>query len=110
MEGKGEWEPEKTAYYMKKMTRKQASIIFKTRTRMIKVKGNYKNGHRDLKCRKCKTEVETQQHVLEECPIIHSNDAIKVPKHLLFTEDTGTLKQTAQKINMIMEKLSEIVC
>ena len=30
---------------MNRLTRKQASIVFKTRTRMIKVKGNYKNGY-----------------------------------------------------------------
>ena len=51
LEGKGCWTPEKPAEYMKALTRKQASTIFKTRTRMLKVKGNYKNGYPDLTCR-----------------------------------------------------------
>ena len=34
---------------------------------MIKVKGNYKNGYRDLNCRACGKAPETQTHVLNEC-------------------------------------------
>ena len=34
LNGKDEWDPEKTAEYMNKMTRKQVSTIFKARTRM----------------------------------------------------------------------------
>ena len=67
LEGKGFWGPEKPAEYMKKLTRKQASTIFKARTRMIKVKGNYKNGFPDLACRACKNAEESQMHVLQEC-------------------------------------------
>ena len=62
LENKGEWYPEKPAEYMNRLTRKQASIVFKTRTRMIKVKGNYKNGYSDLTCRACKGVQETQNH------------------------------------------------
>ena len=54
MEGKREWEPENPPAYINKLTRKQASVIFKSRTRMIQTKGNYKNGHTDLTCRACK--------------------------------------------------------
>ena len=69
------WKPEVTAQYMNHLTRKQASIIFRTRTRMIKVKGNYKNGHSDLTCRACKMTMETQPHVLNECPKLHPDDS-----------------------------------
>ena len=77
---------------------------------MIKVKGNYKNGHPDLKCRLCRKEVETQTHILEECPTLHHTDALKVPKHQLFSNDTGTLCKTAATLEKIMEKLNEEVC
>ena len=48
LNGRGDWEPEKPANYMNKLTRKQASTIFKARTRMIKIKGNYRNGYNEL--------------------------------------------------------------
>ena len=76
---------------------------------MIKVKGNYKNGHKDLTCRMCKNEEETQTHILEQCPKLHQNDALKVPMHQLFNEDVGTLRETANNIGKIMEKLDEVV-
>ena len=49
LDGKTSWTPEKPTEYMLKLTRKEASTIFKTRTRMIKVKRNYKNGYPDQK-------------------------------------------------------------
>ena len=48
------WSPEKPAKYMEKLTRKQASTIFKARTRMTKFKGNYKNQYPD-QMRACKS-------------------------------------------------------
>ena len=110
LELKEGWNPGKRAKYMNVLTRKQASTIFKARTRMLKVKANYKNGHTDLMCSKCKKEPETQKHILEECPGIHTDEATKVPKHLIFSEDPGTLKVIADKISKIMDKLSEMVC
>ena len=71
LEGKTDWGPEKPAEYMKKLTRKQASTIFKARTRMIKVKGNYKNGYPDQACRACQKYPESQIHVMYECKTLH---------------------------------------
>ena len=94
---------------MSELTRKQTSLIFKARCRMIKAKGNYKNGHPDLTCRMCKKEVETQGHILEEYPTLPLNDAIKVPITSLFNEDTDTLRQVAKNLEITTEKLSEVV-
>ena len=58
--------------YMKLLTRNQCSTIFKARTRMIKVKDNYKNAHKTVECRLCKKTPETQQHILEECETVHA--------------------------------------
>ena len=71
LDGKTPWKPVTPAEYMEKLTRKQASTIFKARTRMVKVKGNYKNGYHDLSCRACKHPCETQTHVLQECKALH---------------------------------------
>ncbi len=43
LEGKPEWKPRKRPEYMNKLTRNQVSLVFQARTRMIKVKENYKN-------------------------------------------------------------------
>ena len=58
MEGKQTWAVGERAKYISKLTRNQASIIFKARTRMLKVKSNYKNGYKDLKCRICGNEAK----------------------------------------------------
>ena len=94
---------------MNELTRKQTSLIFKARTRMIKIKGNYKNGHPDLTCRMCKRDEESQTHILEQCPEIHLDEATKIPKHQLFHENTDTLREVATKLEKNIEKLIEKV-
>ena len=106
LEGKGEWKPEITAHYMNKMTRKQASTIFKTRTRMIKVKGNYKNGHTDLTCRMCNHGPETQSHALLECKILHPHGKPECKEMEPFSNDINILKETARNVERIMEQIS----
>ena len=76
---------------------------------MIKVKGNYKNGHQNLNCRLCGTDEETQTHILEECHVMHPDETNKVSRHQLFDENTDALRLTAQKIDKILEKLGEVV-
>ena len=124
LEGKGHWKPNEPADYMKKLTRKQASTIFKARARMIKVKGNYKNGYPDQKCRACKDAPETQKHALYECKKLHlpapapnagSTDEQKpdnkitpdYEKHDIFTEDPDMLKTIAKEIDNIIDILND---
>ena len=40
---------------------------------MLHVKNNYKNAYKDLTCRACQKENETQEHVLATCPAIHND-------------------------------------
>ena len=105
-EGKKEWETEVTSEYMMKMTRKQVSTIFRARTRMLKVKGNYKNGHSDLKCRACKNAVESQNHVLIECPALHPHGLASRKSMDPFSENINTLKATAQHIDNPMTEIN----
>ena len=49
------------------MTIKEKSFIFSVRSRMLDIKGNFKIGKSDLKCRKCGIEEELQKHLLF-CP------------------------------------------
>ena len=106
LDGRGEWTPEEPAKYMYKLTRKQASIIFKTRTRMIKVKGNYKNGYTDLMCRACEGMPETQKHVLSECRVLHPNGGPATEEINPFSQNVNILKETARKIENIIEEVN----
>ena len=107
-EGKGNWKIGKRAKYMNELNRNQASTIFKTRTRMLKVKGNYKNGFTNQECRLCKKLEENQQHILEECKILN-NQTAKVTKEMAFSENTKELKITAQKIEKRMETMENLL-
>ena len=89
---------------MMRLTRKQASTIFKARTRMTKVKGNYKNGYNDLKCRACKSVEESHQHVLKDCTAIHKGKNLTIEP---FSEDLNQLKETANNIEDIMIELEK---
>ena len=112
LEGRAPWVPEKPTEYMMKLTRKQASTIFKARTRMTKIKGNYKNQYPDQTCRACKSSSETHLHALAECPELNpapepsTNDTPKTPQ--FFSENTEVLKDEAIRINEICEKLDEL--
>ena len=105
IESKSKWQPGHRAKYMNELNRKQVSLIFKARTRMIKVKGNYKTGNTDLTCRACKIDPETQDHVLEKCTQIHSNDEIKITKTMLFSENPDTLKKVAENLEKITGRM-----
>ena len=108
LDGKGSWTAEEPAEYMKNMTRKQVSTIFKARTRMIKVKGNYKNEYPDQTCRACKKYAETQQHALKECEILNPVTSASTETDMLFSDDTEQLKHLAIKFDKICEELNKI--
>ena len=100
-----DWTPKQRPEYMKKLTRCQASNIFKARTRMIDTKNNFRGKYNDLVCRACKLEVETQDHILEKCQTIHTADVTKVTTIDVFDDDVPNLRNTANKITDIMHKL-----
>ena len=97
--------------YMDKLTRDQARIIFCARTRMLKVKSNYKNMHPNLQCRGCGLEEETQKHILEECQEIRKtlkNDG-SANYNKIFSEDTQVLKQVAAELKKVEATLESWV-
>ena len=96
--------------YMNKLNRKEASAIFKARTRMLDIKNNFRNKYHSLECRGCKATIETQQHIMNECGSIHITDSSKVTNTDIFTEDPKQLRNTAWKIFTIMEKLQQSEC
>ena len=60
-------------FLSKNLMTEEVKTLFKLRTRMVEVKGNFKNAHRDnMWCRLCHLFSETQQHLLE-CPVLRVN-------------------------------------
>ena len=102
LDGKQAWKVKERPSYLNKLTRNQASTIFKARTRMLKVKCNYKNGHRDLTCRACGKNEETQTHVLEECEKINEEER-PVTKEMIFTENAVKLAEISKLITKRIE-------
>ena len=77
---------------------------------MLKVKDNYKNGHKTHECRACKIAPETQQHVLQTCQILHNTGNLpKVSEEKIFEENTEALKITAKQIEEILTKFEEVL-
>ena len=91
---------------MDHLSRREVSAIFAARTRMLDVKANFKNKYSDTKCRWCKTEEETQQHIMEECEEINRSEIGKITTKEIFTEEIENIRRTARKIIKIKETLS----
>ena len=80
----------KRAEYMSKMTRNQVSTIIKARTRMLKVKMNYKNGYTEHNCRLCGKDDESQTHILENCEKL-TTITPAITQEMIFNENTDEL-------------------
>jgi hypothetical protein len=103
-QGTQEWTPGRRPEYMSKLPRLQASTIFKARTRMLAVKNNYRGMFSDIICRKCGSEQETQEHILEKCKTIHKDNSLIVTKYDIFKDfNMQETSRIASKIDKVME-------
>ena len=92
--------------YMEELTCREARTILIYRTRMMKVKENYKNNYNDMNCRWCKFGNETQEHILEECeefPIHRAN----IKSKDIFQEDCIKLKEIARTLKEVYKELDK---
>ena len=96
--------------YLDILTRSEASIIFKGRTRMLQVKQNYKNKYKGMVCRGCGQEEETQNHILQECIQIHKDEHTKTTIQELFNNSLSTeeLQILAKKLQTAENKINNI--
>ena len=102
-QGQPDWKPGTMKKYLMELSKKEASLIFKARTRMIKVKSNYKNMFKNnLNCRACGQAEESQEHILNQCHKIHSNNQRKVKSEDFFEDEPQLLRRTAFKIETAM--------
>ena len=93
---------------MNKLTRQQASTIFKARTRMLSV-NNYRNKHRNHTCRACGILAETPKQVLEDCDVLHPVGEYKVYNKKIVSDNPNKLRTTATSIQNIMDQLNNLV-
>ena len=75
---------------------------------LFPAKNNQRDNHPDLTCRFCKNEDETQEHLLNECKILHTDNKTKIKATEIFAEYDGNTKITANKLLAIMEKIDEL--
>ena len=94
--------------YINKLNRYEVSSILKAKTRMIRVKANYKGMYNDTLCRFCKVEEETQDHILENCNNIDRKKYNVVTKEEIYNEELETVKKVAQKIIQIEQYLKSV--
>ena len=108
--GKVDEHPFTMKKYMLKLNRFDLSTIFKARTRMLDVKTNFKNRHKNnLRCRLCKLDEETQAHVLQYCPELHEDDTTKISYEDIYeNEDMPKLRAVANKIRDTMDKMEDL--
>jgi len=90
--------------YIYNLTVTEVSTIFKLRTRMIDTKCNFKNKYENTKCRHCKTEDETQEHILTQCRILHTENENKINYNMIKTMSNTILREIAKKANYVMQK------
>ena len=105
----------KPAKYLlsKCLTRAEVQTLFKLRTRMVQVKANFANGHKDdMWCRLCLLFSETQQHLLE-CPVIRANLKNTISFQELDIEMVhGTIsnqEKFAKKYHLIIQKRKDLL-
>jgi hypothetical protein len=92
--------------YMNNQTRKECSNLFAVRSRMLKVKGNYKSKHTNLICRWCKLKEESQIHILTECKEFQS--ITKYNKYETYYDDENhTAAIATQIMGKVVAKIEE---
>jgi hypothetical protein len=99
----------RTPKYIRELPRSLVSTMFKARTRMLDIKNNFRGKYDDTKCRGCGTKLETQEHVLEECMMIHPDNTNKVEKKDIFNDEVTDkeLHVIATKIKYSMDKIQK---
>ena len=59
--------------YVKVWKAFDARLMFRIRSKTINCRNNHHSGHEDITCRRCKTSIETQSHIIN-CPEITYDD------------------------------------
>ena len=98
--------------YMHQFSHKQASIIFKLRSFSIDCKGNRKSSNKDLTCRLCKAEEETQLHIINCSAVARDKPVIDISKILDgdFPGGDEDVLEVCRRVDAFNSLVNESVC
>ena len=106
------WKPGTRKTYMNKLSRMEASTIFKARTRMLDVKNNFRGKYNDVHvfviCRKCVNQMKHENIYLTNAKGYIQPTSHKQKKTDIFSNEHTELRDTANKITNIMTKLMKV--
>ena len=95
-----------TPAYINYLTRKDCMNIFSIRSRIVKLKANFKKAFTDTTCRWCENSEETQEHIFTKCPkftkITKSLDYTKI-----MTNTQNHLRKEAKTVEKILKMINE---
>ena len=75
-------------YMMGGFSGTEVTDILKTKLHMIKIKANYRDSYEEHKCRLCRKEEETTEHIMYQCPILKRvQEGMKINEGTLASED-----------------------
>ena len=86
----------------------QARIIFKVRTRMLNVKNNFKNNHKNLCCLICQNDEESQEHIMMTCSKL-KNKLTQREFLTLFGCDDEKMSEVVKKLEIILNERNDII-
>ena len=91
--------------YMNLLTWEDARMIFKIRTRMTKIRKNYRNNYKCILCPRCNMEEESEKHLIETCTKIDRTDIQNINYEDVFKEETSA--ENLKKIARFIRKLED---
>ena len=95
-----------TPKYIETLSRRDCSNLFRTRTKMIKIKDNFRGAHSDLTCRWCREKPETQEHIFTECEPLRKY-TIDINYHDLMRNQENNHSTYTKKLAKLLEILNE---
>ena len=97
------------------LTREYVSTVVKIRTRMLDIKNNFRNKYNSsLTCRLCKTCIETQTYILEECNSLdiirkqHGLDNQPIER-ITFCDSLGQLDRVLCRVSEYVIKIMDLL-
>ena len=97
-------------YFKSNFYRQEVQNLFKFRTRMAKVKNNFRNGNEDNICpfQSC-DNIDDQKHLLT-CSAININTSTEVEEYLdIFSDDPKKARTTIRVLMSTMEKRDKLL-
>ena len=84
--------------YIGELNWKDARTIFKIRTRMTKIAANFKGTSKELICKRCYAEEDSEKHLIDECPMIERKHSSKFENLLNNSASAKNMREIAKLV------------